>query len=92
MDVRAMAVPSKEELQAIWYAALASKHGIAVPALDTERLKASLLWARASTYDPELSSLSLCASRTAPGAELWIVKNAPQGRAIKKVQRQSQSG
>lgn len=85
MDARDVIVPSEEELLGVWYRALASPLGVVLPTLDPERVRSALNRARAGSLDPEIQGMSVCTSPDAPFAELWIVKDAPKGRAAKEV-------
>jgi hypothetical protein len=63
----------------LWYAALATDHGVVIHTDgDFERVRQKLYAARRERNDPELKHLSICQSPTEPG-DLWIVK---RGRAM----------
>jgi hypothetical protein len=64
---------SKEFLD-LWYAALASDHGIVVATTSRDALRQKLYTARRGANDPDLNCLSLVLSPT-DDSHVWIVKN-----------------
>lgn len=57
----------------LWYAAMASSHGLCIFTLDRDTLRQRLYASRASAVDPDLDKLSLVLSPT-DETHLWIVK------------------
>jgi hypothetical protein len=58
----------------IWYAALAAECGIIIKTDDPAFARQKLYQMRKALRDPDLETISILTSPTAPETELWLVK------------------
>ena len=65
----------------VWYEALASSIGVVLQVEDVEVAKQRLYSFRDRASDPDLYSISIITSPTAPTRELWLIKRSAQDEA-----------